>query len=68
MRGIGFKHGTLLVYGVLGECKMGTSSDMLVRNPLLPFGLSSPVPIGVHSSQNAGLTLHLYKILFLALT
>ena len=37
------------------------SSDRLVRNPLLPFGLSSPVPIRLHSSHLAGLTIHLYK-------
>ena len=75
---------------------------MGVRNPLLPFGLSSPVasqhalglrggvafaaylshgcsfspseysfggdPVRVHSSHLAGLPVHLYKIIYLALT
>ena len=48
--------------------KLPTSSDRGVRNPLLPFGLSSPVPIKVHSSHLAGLPVHLYKIIYLALT
>ena len=38
-----------------------TFPDLEVLYPLLPFGLSSPVQNGVPYSQNAGLTLSLYK-------
>ena len=34
---------------------------MGVLYPLLPFGLSSPVPKGLHSSHHAGLTFRLLK-------
>ena len=44
------------------------SSEGYLDFPLLPFGLSSPVPIRVRSSHLAGLTVRLYKILYLALT
>ena len=67
-RDIGFKHTRSKFTAYSENINLLTSSDRLVRNPLLPFGLSSPVPIGVRSSHLAGLTVHLYKILFLALT
>ena len=38
-----------------------TSLDMGVLCPLLPFGLSSPVPKGLHSSHHAGRTFRLLK-------
>ncbi len=37
------------------------SPDRGVLCPLLPFGLSSPVPKGLHSSHHAGLTFRLIK-------
>ena len=38
-----------------------SSSDMGVLYPLLPFGLSSPVPKRLYSSHHAGLTFRLIK-------
>ena len=37
-------------------------------SPLFPFGLSSPVQSRLPYSQNAGLTLNLYKSFNIALT